>query len=132
MCVGQGAPRFRLVVPALSREFGAGNETRTRDIFLGKEVLYQLSYTRLVLERPQTSYVALSNIITGTFPVAGYLQWSGTRELNSDYTAPDRIGCHTPPSLVNLSGFSTLPHQKVSNTRGLYLVTNTAVRQTRN
>ena len=26
--------------------YGAGDETRTRDIFLGKEVLYQLSYTR--------------------------------------------------------------------------------------
>ena len=26
---------------------GAGDETRTRDIFLGKEVLYQLSYTRM-------------------------------------------------------------------------------------
>jgi hypothetical protein len=25
----------------------AGDETRTRDIFLGKEVLYQLSYTRV-------------------------------------------------------------------------------------
>ena len=25
----------------------AGDETRTRDIFLGKEVLYQLSYTRI-------------------------------------------------------------------------------------
>jgi hypothetical protein len=25
---------------------GAGEETRTLDIFLGKEVLYQLSYTR--------------------------------------------------------------------------------------
>jgi hypothetical protein len=25
---------------------GAGDATRTRDIFLGKEVLYQLSYTR--------------------------------------------------------------------------------------
>jgi hypothetical protein len=25
---------------------GAGDEARTRDIFLGKEVLYQLSYTR--------------------------------------------------------------------------------------
>ena len=28
-------------------ENGAGDETRTRDIFLGKEVLYQLSYTRI-------------------------------------------------------------------------------------
>jgi hypothetical protein len=27
---------------------GAGDETRTRDIFLGKEVLYQLSYTRVL------------------------------------------------------------------------------------
>jgi hypothetical protein len=26
----------------------AGDETRTRDIFLGKEVLYQLSYTRVL------------------------------------------------------------------------------------
>ena len=28
-------------------ESGAGDATRTRDIFLGKEVLYQLSYTRI-------------------------------------------------------------------------------------
>jgi hypothetical protein len=26
----------------------AGDETRTRDIFLGKEVFYQLSYTRVL------------------------------------------------------------------------------------
>ena len=30
-------------------EFGAGNETRTRDPDLGKVVLYQLSYSRNVL-----------------------------------------------------------------------------------
>jgi hypothetical protein len=29
-----------------AEERRAGDETRTRDIFLGKEVLYQLSYTR--------------------------------------------------------------------------------------
>ena len=28
---------------------GAGDAIRTRDIFLGKEVLYQLSYTRMCL-----------------------------------------------------------------------------------
>ena len=33
-------------IPVLMR-LGAGDETRTRDIFLGKEVLYQLSYTRI-------------------------------------------------------------------------------------
>jgi hypothetical protein len=34
--------------PELKRgaKYGAGDETRTRDIFLGKEVLYQLSYAR--------------------------------------------------------------------------------------
>ena len=32
--------------PLLSDKRRAGDETRTRDIFLGKEVLYQLSYTR--------------------------------------------------------------------------------------
>ena len=28
------------------RKFGAGNETRTRDLYLGKVSLYQLSYSR--------------------------------------------------------------------------------------
>ena len=28
-------------------EFGAGNETRTRDLNLGKVALYQLSYSRI-------------------------------------------------------------------------------------
>ena len=32
--------------PARDERAKAGDETRTRDIFLGKEVLYQLSYTR--------------------------------------------------------------------------------------
>ena len=36
-------------------EFGAGNETRTRDIHVGNVVLYQLSYSRLgVAERFDT------------------------------------------------------------------------------
>ena len=30
-------------------ELGAGEEVRTLDIYLGKVVLYQLSYTRIVL-----------------------------------------------------------------------------------
>ena len=29
---------------------GAGEETRTLDVYLGKVVLYQLSYTRIALE----------------------------------------------------------------------------------
>ncbi len=34
----------------LSRHLRAGDGTRTRDIFLGKEVLYQLSHSRLTCE----------------------------------------------------------------------------------
>jgi hypothetical protein len=30
-----------------TEEFGAGNETRTRDLDLGKVALYQLSYARI-------------------------------------------------------------------------------------
>ena len=29
-------------------KFGAGDEIRTRDIYLGKVVLYQLSYSRIL------------------------------------------------------------------------------------
>ena len=36
-------------VELCSAIFGAGNETRTRDPDLGKVVLYQLSYSRLVM-----------------------------------------------------------------------------------
>ena len=35
-------------ITTLARESGARNESRTRDLFLGKEALYQLSYTRAV------------------------------------------------------------------------------------
>jgi hypothetical protein len=35
----------------LSRKFGAGNEVRTRDLNLGKVALYQLSYSRINVER---------------------------------------------------------------------------------
>jgi hypothetical protein len=38
-------------------EFGAGNETRTRDPDLGKVVLYQLSYSRVALTRSAKFYV---------------------------------------------------------------------------
>ena len=31
-------------------EFGAGDESRTRDLNLGKVALYQLSYSRIYLE----------------------------------------------------------------------------------
>ncbi len=47
----------------MRRNFGAGNETRTRDPDLGKVVLYQLSYSRL-------------GMVTFKF-------WSGKRDSNS-------------------------------------------------
>ena len=44
------APFFidlQISVKFCSSEFGAGNETRTRDFNLGKVALYQLSYSRI-------------------------------------------------------------------------------------
>ncbi len=41
-------PADTLVSPRFPLQFGAGNETRTRDPNLGKVVLYQLSYSRLL------------------------------------------------------------------------------------
>ena len=40
-------PVNRSLKPARNERAKAGDATRTRDIFLGKEVLYQLSYTRV-------------------------------------------------------------------------------------
>jgi hypothetical protein len=37
---------FRCSAPQIHREDSAGDEARTRDVHLGKVVLYQLSYTR--------------------------------------------------------------------------------------
>ena len=41
-------PRKREAEASLCRDSGAGNETRTRDLNLGKVALYQLSYSRIV------------------------------------------------------------------------------------
>ena len=38
-----------LIRGAYLTRIGAANETRTRDIFVGNEVLYQLSYSRMVV-----------------------------------------------------------------------------------
>ncbi len=46
----ENAPTKEFAVDNLEtgEKFGAGNETRTRDPDLGKVVLYQLSYSRLI------------------------------------------------------------------------------------
>ena len=44
MADGQAGPE---AAQAVSRETGAGNESRTRDLNLGKVALYQLSYSRV-------------------------------------------------------------------------------------
>ena len=43
--------RLQNSVELCSAIFGAGNETRTRDPDLGKVVLYQLSYSRVLVMR---------------------------------------------------------------------------------
>ena len=40
---------------------GAGNESRTRDLNLGKVALYQLSYSRVILQVKQWSGKRVSN-----------------------------------------------------------------------
>ncbi len=42
---------YRIQLNLCSAIFGAGNETRTRDPDLGKVVLYQLSYSRVLVWR---------------------------------------------------------------------------------
>ena len=44
----QSAATLSVDAECLAEPKQAGDETRTRDIFLGKEVLYQLSYTRVL------------------------------------------------------------------------------------
>ena len=41
---------YRIAVELCSAIFGAGNDTRTRDPDLGKVVLYQLSYSRILVK----------------------------------------------------------------------------------
>ena len=41
--------RHRYIEKNFKKKIGAGNETRTRDPDLGKVVLYQLSYSRIVV-----------------------------------------------------------------------------------
>ena len=43
---------YRIQWNSVSAMFGAGNETRTRDPDLGKVVLYQLSYSRILVTGP--------------------------------------------------------------------------------
>ena len=36
--------------------YGAGNEVRTRDLLLGKQMYYQLYYTRIILSLKASNY----------------------------------------------------------------------------
>ena len=51
-------------VKSVLKEFGAGNEARTRDPDLGKVVLYQLSYSRVV------KYCRKQGVLYGCFSTA--------------------------------------------------------------
>ena len=54
---------FRCGYFKYEEEFGAGNETRTRDPDLGKVVLYQLSYSRLIFVfRTATALAAFTHL----------------------------------------------------------------------
>ena len=55
-------PHGRLAFKPLS--LGAGDEVRTRDILLGRQVLYQLSYTRATVAL--ATYIPLKPTPTGS------------------------------------------------------------------
>jgi hypothetical protein len=51
----------------LSPEFGAGNESRTRDLNLGKVALYQLSYSRVfpyVMYRKEAGILMIFDLVS--------------------------------------------------------------------
>ncbi|CEE42240.1 hypothetical protein XAC3562_370036 [Xanthomonas citri pv. citri] len=81
---GAEAPLFndlQMPVEVCRSIFGAGNETRTRDLNLGKVALYQLSYSRV--EQNCTAYyfvaLALSSLSMAGIPHA---MWRPGPELN--------------------------------------------------
>ncbi len=56
---------LQIYIKIYSPEFGAGNETRTRDPNLGKVVLYQLSYSRISYGCCQPDSSHLDNFLFG-------------------------------------------------------------------
>lgn len=62
-----------MICPGL-RKGGAGDETRTRDINLGKVALYQLSYTRKSSQQIFTFFLAGQADVQENF---GCLEWVG-------------------------------------------------------
>ncbi len=71
----------------LSSNSGAGDESRTRDLNLGKVALYQLSYSRIVWRREAESNrrERICNPVHSHFaiaPISGAGDESRTRDLN--------------------------------------------------
>ena len=89
------APIFRLGL----FEFGAGNETRTRDPNLGKVMLYQLSYSRMY----EQFLLKLSQK-----PI-----WSGKRDSNS--RPQPWQGYALPTELFPRAAYNTLSKTRVNN-----------------
>ncbi len=93
----------------LSKNFGAGNETRTRDPDLGKVVLYQLSYSRITCIS-EGSLILLASATTFKFFGAG----NETRTRDPDLgkvvlyqLSYSRITCISEGSLILLASATT-------------------------
>ena len=92
------------------RDFGAGDESRTRDLNLGKVALYQLSYsrTRVLWRREAESNrrKRICNPVHGRFAIAPSVRthtfnsnvWSGRRVSNS--RPQPWQGCALPTELL--------------------------------
>ena len=64
------------------KKFGAGNETRTRDPDLGKVVLYQLSYSRLIFVFHAAALLQPESLRLVVLLHSEQI-WSGKRDSNS-------------------------------------------------
>src|ERR1700756_5077645 len=77
---------------------GAGDESRTRDLNLGKVALYQLSYSRMVLLN-NVLLLLLQHRLYNTLPAKRCFKiWSGRRVSNS--RPQPWQGCALPTELL--------------------------------
>ena len=62
-----------------TKNIGAANETRTRDIHVGNVMLYQLSYSRLIY------FVVLKRLVRLLYPVTSFADSLSTKTHSTSY-----------------------------------------------
>jgi hypothetical protein len=114
---------------------GAGDESRTRDLNLGKVALYQLSYSRAILQNNSIEHLAVYYLCTATFvllkrryqyvqtnrpneyfrtslPESGAGDESRTRDLNLGKVALYQLSYSRTASCFRRIHFQNRPHRR--------------------